>query len=525
MQLENVGLSVNRRRALTGFAFACVCIVINIPLLTSYLAISSPDVGDLRFHLTRIFGLAQGLCDGQFPVRIQSVQLNGYGYPVSIMYGDAFLYPSALLVVLGLSVTAAYKVFLVCVNVFTAAMAYCVARNVSGSRLIGMAICCLWTFAPYRYSDIYPRAAVGEFLALAFLPVLCYGLYLLFWQKSVDGKVLKNHSWLWLAAGASGIILSHAISVIMTGLVFTPLLVLGLIFHHDKKVWINLGKALGATACLCAWFLVPFLQYYSSGTMNLTTYAPEWKMGYTATAPTELGQLGLVFWPMTNPITGLDYGISGDSPQQVGWAILMGLLIFIAALIAKWPISEKTMRNIGLAASAVGILCLWFITPAFPWKIDNAFAVWLSSIQFPSRFVGLLSIVLIIVGFCGLLILRGGILLKRYLAPALGVLVAISILEVGVANTTFFEHSARFPEFSIAESGHTLGAANGEYIPTGTDSNHYLDAIKQSSLTPSSSKGVEIDNYSKNGTSVSFDVIKSGGVQLACQCSTMRATR
>lgn len=47
---------------------------------------------DLDFHLLRIEGLKDGLLSGVFPVRIQPNWVNGWGYPVSIMYGDLTLF-------------------------------------------------------------------------------------------------------------------------------------------------------------------------------------------------------------------------------------------------------------------------------------------------------------------------------------------------------------------------------------------------------------------------------------------------
>ena len=64
---------------------------------------------DWRFHLSRIEGIAQGLRDGQFPVRIYSQAKDGYGYAPSLFYGELFLYFPAVLRLLGMSVQGAYR--------------------------------------------------------------------------------------------------------------------------------------------------------------------------------------------------------------------------------------------------------------------------------------------------------------------------------------------------------------------------------------------------------------------------------
>ena len=44
---------------------------------------------DLGFHLMRIEGLAAELQNGVFPIKIESLWVEGYGYPVSGYYGLA----------------------------------------------------------------------------------------------------------------------------------------------------------------------------------------------------------------------------------------------------------------------------------------------------------------------------------------------------------------------------------------------------------------------------------------------------
>ncbi len=43
---------------------------------------------DGMFHQVRIDGIAEELSYGNFPVRIQSLWMEGYGYPISVYYGD-----------------------------------------------------------------------------------------------------------------------------------------------------------------------------------------------------------------------------------------------------------------------------------------------------------------------------------------------------------------------------------------------------------------------------------------------------
>lgn len=98
---------------------------------------------DLHFHLYRIQGIADALAKGDFPVRMQYTQLYGYGYPVSICYGDLFLYFPALLVLLGVPVLCAYTIFALVVNVATAVITYRCLRRIFSVRSIAVAGCAL----------------------------------------------------------------------------------------------------------------------------------------------------------------------------------------------------------------------------------------------------------------------------------------------------------------------------------------------------------------------------------------------
>ena len=87
-----------RRRGVLLAVLSGIVLVAQFPLLVD----GVPQGWDLSFHAYRLQELAQSLRDGTFPVRMQGNWMNGYGYPVSILYGDILLYPFALLYLAGL---------------------------------------------------------------------------------------------------------------------------------------------------------------------------------------------------------------------------------------------------------------------------------------------------------------------------------------------------------------------------------------------------------------------------------------
>lgn len=176
------------------------------------------------------------------------------------MYGDILLYPVALLRHLGLPMVLCYQLYVVLINILTAVLAYHTARTIAQSRGIALLACSIWTLSPYRLTDVYVRASVGEYTALSFIPAIILGLYFIFYATEDTTK----RPWLWLAVGASGVVLSHIISVlIVTIAVVIPFIVL-LIKRHDRFVWSQLIKSLLRILGISLFFSYPvprLLQY------------------------------------------------------------------------------------------------------------------------------------------------------------------------------------------------------------------------------------------------------------------------
>ena len=116
---------------------------------------------DLLFHLYRIEGIKNALLDGQFSVRVPYSWLNGYGYAVSIFYGDSFLYFPAVLRIIGFTVQGAYKAYVLVINIATILVSYYCFDKIIKDRKIAFAGCTVYSLAPYRLLCTYLRFSVG----------------------------------------------------------------------------------------------------------------------------------------------------------------------------------------------------------------------------------------------------------------------------------------------------------------------------------------------------------------------------
>ncbi|OXM99722.1 glycosyltransferase family protein [Bifidobacterium vansinderenii] len=488
-----------------GAMLLVIFVIASIPMFMTYLPFTPGH--DLFFHLYRIQGIADGLRTGQFPVRMQTSQLEGYGYPVSILYGDIFLYPAALLHLLGFSINTSYKLFVLTINALTVITAYILARRIFGSRIIGILAGALWTLAPYRLEDVYLRASVGEYTALFFVPVLLYGMYAIFFRSG------ERFSWLWVAIGCSGIVLSHAVSVFLVAIPASLLLVVGLIRHHDLAVWKNLLLSCASIIGLSLWFLVPFIDYYRNVDMKVSALDAVGKMTSAAANAIQPAQMFMLFVPMNGMSSG-DPNSVQEMPFALGWSLLAGFAVFIvAALLADVSRSGlKQMVTIGGTVGVVALVVMFMSTMLFHWNVTR-FAWWnkavstLATIQFPWRFLGVASVLLVFVACAGMFLIQSDGTLSRFAVPVISVLLILSVCEAGVAATTWMENAESSGQFSIREKdpASNFGVMNGEYLPAATDTGKLLAGDSRLAKT----RGATISDYEKHGTTIDFNIEQS----------------
>ena len=204
--LYHTRLTQNREKWREAKQLALLILFGSIPLFIDYIPWGAHDIS---FHLMRIEGIREGLQSGMFPVRIQPGWLNGHGYAVSVFYGDLFLYIPAILRMFGISIQTCYQLYVLLVNAATVLISYFCFSRMSDKRT-GMFCAALYSLNIYRLTCLYNRAAVGEYTAMIFLPLLLYG----FWNVYTMDEESEEHrnSWLTIALGFTGLVLTHMIT-------------------------------------------------------------------------------------------------------------------------------------------------------------------------------------------------------------------------------------------------------------------------------------------------------------------------
>lgn len=340
-----------------------------------------PQGHDLAFHLSRIYGLAEGIRSGNFPVKIQPNWCGGYGYAVSVFYGDILLYFPALLVLLKVPLSIAYKVYVWMINIGTVCFSYYSFKQISKEKYIGVTCCALYTLSIYRLCNIFFRAAVGEYTAMMFLPLVVLGI----WQI-IYGDAKKReyrNSWIVLCVGMSGIIWSHVLSCEM--LAFFLLIVSALACKRlvQRERILALGKSILGTLGLCAAFLIPFLDYARED-INVFLEREHYRIQKYGLSIYELLSVGT-----TGQMSYTGNGLESKVPISLGFPILLIIVMAVIVLVKcnQWEYREKKQYICVMGLAGFAIL---LASNIFPWnRLETVYLLkkLIGTLEFPFRFM------------------------------------------------------------------------------------------------------------------------------------------
>lgn len=452
------------------------------PYLTDYFSIGADSI----FHWGRIAYLADTLRLGKaFPVRIEGTWLYGHGYASPIFYGDLFLYIPACFRLLGFSIMNAYKMFVLLVLIFTAVIAYYSFKKCVKDEYAALFGSMVYLLAPYHLFNIYSRGAVGEYLAMTFLPLVCCGMYLLY-TEDVAAKEYKRYKW-YIIGGMSAVLQSHLITTEMTAVLMLLFCALFWRKTFRKQTFFQLFSATGIVLLINAWFWVPMLYMLNKDVYHLQEVI------------SELGQSrGLLFAALFQllPNKGsAQNGMFHCEPVQVGAGAVMLLAFY--AVWRLWKLGEAKDRACTLSAAA-GVLLIVMSSRYFPWDAAAeipGIGYLVESLQFPSRWMSpaTLFAALFAVFFFRQIRETGG----RWSRTVLGIAAAVTVMSaVYHVNSIAFEFGPVW--LYNEENMGTVGVVNGEYLLEGTtDRDYYFHK-------PVAEEGLLWSAYEKRGTDVTI---------------------
>lgn len=210
---------------------------------------------DVEAHITRIIEFHTAVQDGQIPPRWGSGFFGGIGSPVLILNYQLPYIVSEILVQLHVSYIDSFKATLALGFLLSIGAAYWSFRSIFGWKG-GILATFLYCWAPYRFVDIYVRAAYGEAFSFIFPPIILYGIH--------KKKMLP------LILGFAGLTLSHPVASALFTLFFT---VYACVAYVIQKDWASVRlffAAFGIGVLISAYNVLPTLLE-----TRYTKYSPE----------------------------------------------------------------------------------------------------------------------------------------------------------------------------------------------------------------------------------------------------------
>ncbi len=391
-----------------GCAITLIGVAGSIPLMSEGLNWAV----DLGYHLGRIEGIKDGLVSGQFPVVIFPEALNGNGY-LNVMYPAGLIYPAAWIRSMGVSLADSYKFIMIMAGILCALFTYMAVKTMSGSTQAGLLAALLYTLAPYRFTNVYARGAVGEALAMTFFPLLLAGLY--------HVLVGNKNKWVYLAAGMTGLLYCHVLSFVM-GLslcIVFSLFFIRKLFKLDRLL--ACVKAGVVTLILGAGFYVPFLDFYQHENL--------WKDILVDNADYRASVIRL-----PSLLGGLP---TSDYHQlSMGLTITMAGVLAVAGMATLKTLSQGRLKKESLYGftslmTVLGIVLIFMTSEFFPnTSMEQVGALnWLfENFQFSWRLIAPASLMFAVAG--SVFVYKNPIL-KNYSNAAFVVLAALTLISAG----------------------------------------------------------------------------------------------
>lgn len=307
-----------------------------------------PQGDDMTFHILRIESVYNAIKTGQgFPTYVYDRLLEGYGYGAGIFYPDILLLPAVLLRFIGLSPAGAMKGYIFLILLLTCYTSYRVGKGIGKSHFVGLVTMVLYTMGHYHLEDIYRRSAMGEVVAMAFIPLVFLALYD-YTEREERRKGL-------LCLVFSGLLLCHTISFVLCVGIAVGWVLVRIKKVLDKKHIFGLLVEAGSCMLLTAFYWVPVLEQFADGTF------------YVSTNP--------AFETQDEMMTILGI-VSGR--LSVSFAEL-GIFLLLVMLGLRSQIRNK--KAILCLCLSIGLLIIE--TRLFPWKLIDKTP--LISLQFPWR--------------------------------------------------------------------------------------------------------------------------------------------
>lgn len=444
---------------------------------------------DYFFHKQRFDSLIELFHDKHFIASINYDALDGYGYLVHVFYSDITLIP---FIIIGTFTGSdfSYQLMIFTSTVLTGYFMYMFVNKAYKQQFAGYISGLLYAFCTYRLYDIYHRAAIGEAMALTFLPIVFLGLHYI---------IIGNYKrWYVLTIGFSLLIFTHTLTTLLTLIlvgIITLIYYRTLIKEPIRFKYLIIAGLI--TVPLVACYIFPMLEQMCSDSFYFNHRPATFPTYHTL--PADIIAISL--------FSGFVYD---NRIILAGVGILPTILILLRLFIRQ---KSVILNRIDLGV-ILGICFILATSSLFPWGI-SIFKV-LNIIQFPFR---------LFIFPCFFFSVAGGYYLALLLKSdrkMFIVFLVLSILTILVItrHTQNYKEVREFsktkmvtPQPTINNDYHLIG---GEYIPQQVPSLQFIHERHDSII--SDKEGVIISGLKQEKGVTSFEIdslqFKGSGLEL-----------
>ncbi|MDD5567428.1 MAG: 6-pyruvoyl-tetrahydropterin synthase-related protein [Patescibacteria group bacterium] len=207
-----------------------------------------PANHDGNLYLNWLYEFDQGIKDGQLQPRWAPDVWLGYGSPVFNFVQPGFYYLAEGFHLTGLNLINSVKATIILAVVLGYLFMYLFSRTLWKNNWAALLSATLFTWSPYHLGSIYLRGSLAELLAMAWWPLILFGLY-----RFVATLRLRNL--LITAFGTAALMLSHnVLTIIFLPVAGAYLLIIA--WRRWRVITVSLVSML-LGAAWSAWFWLP----------------------------------------------------------------------------------------------------------------------------------------------------------------------------------------------------------------------------------------------------------------------------
>lgn len=282
-------------------------------------------------NVVRLYYFDQSLRDGQLPPRWAGGLLNGFGYPLFIFSFHMPWIIAEPFYFLGLSIFDSIKITFILTFALSGIAMYLFQKDLFG-RFPSLVGTTLYLFAPYRFSNIFVRSAIGDATTFVFAPLAFWGIYVL----------REKFSWKWISIssfGIAGLVLSHAMVFLLFFVPWLFYILFSLFIQTKRKDFLQasfLTVLFGFG--LSAYYTIP-----SIAERGNTQFQALMKGIFLGSYFPNLSELLYSRWAY-----GVFHAEEGAMSPQLGLAQLIAVVFtFLVAVfyVFKWKKVKKTERS------------------------------------------------------------------------------------------------------------------------------------------------------------------------------------